>query len=122
MLFLIKLIGLVIATMGFIFVLNPNKIKVVLNFLENEKKMRIVSSVKIVLGLILLAGASKCRVSLIPFVLGIVTIVKSVASFILGPVKVKAILKIWSEKSEGFLRLAAFIPMFIGLLLLYSIY
>ena len=120
MITLVKLIGLLLAVLGVAYILEPKILKLILAFFQVEKRVYIASGIRILIGIILLAGAPQCRMPWIVVIIGILALVSGVLALILGVEKCKEMIKKFEEKPTKTLRMLSLIPIALGLILLYA--
>ena len=116
----VKVISIVIAGMGVIYLLNPKALAQVMTFFSEGKRLYLAAVLRLVIGSILLIAASRCRVMGFVVILGILTLLGSITIFTLGPERVKPFLDWWSKRSFIFLRFIGLLALAVGVLLLYA--
>ncbi|MDP8229882.1 MAG: hypothetical protein P9L93_02135 [Candidatus Gorgyraea atricola] len=121
MLILIRLLAIVIVVMGVIFLLNPKALKSYAAFWKQGKRLYVGAVINILFAVIFLSSASQCRISGVILVMGIMSLLKGIYLFILGPDKIKAKLDWWIQKPASTARIMAIIVIAMGALLIYSI-
>ena len=121
MLILVKLIGILFVGLGVIFLLNPKSMKQYVAFVLKGKRIYLCGMLRILIGVIFLLAASQCRLSGVIIILGILTLIKGLMVFVLGPEKIKSILNWWAKKSDSVIRLLSIIAIAIGALIIYSV-
>ena len=117
---IVRLIGLIVAVAGVVFIVKIKTLKQLLAFWDEGKRVYVLGGIRILVGLILLLSASQCRVVWIIFIMGILAIINGAAIFVLGMEKSKEVIKVWLEKPDKTLRSVSLIVIAIGLVLLYS--
>ena len=121
MLILVRIIGVIITVMGIIILLSPKIMKQLIAFFEQGKRLYLAGVLRILFGIVFLLVATQCRLVGVIVVLGILFLIGGILIFTLGLEKSKSILKWWERKSPLVFRLVSLIPIFIGVLILYSI-
>lgn len=121
MVILVKLIGIVIAAMGGVFLLNPKLCKQYATFWEQGRRLSLGGILAILIGVILLLAASEARLVGVITALGILSLLKGILILAFGQEKAKAMLKWWQGRPLSVLRLAALIVIAFGALLIYSL-
>ncbi len=119
MFLLTRLIGVISVGAGLIFLMNPETMKGVFSYALKRKRIYGIGAARIIVGLILLMAASQCRVIWVIVALGIFPLTGGIVIFILGIEKCKNMVKKWRGKPLKTLRLASFIPIIFGLLIIY---
>ena len=117
---LIRFIGLIIGLSGVVFLLNPKAAKSLLAFWEVEKRIYGLAGIRLVVAIIMFAGASKCAIPLVPNIMGILALIAAVIIPIMGVEKSKEILKRWQEKPDKEWRILSAIPIVMGIIILYA--
>jgi uncharacterized membrane protein HdeD (DUF308 family) len=120
MILLVKLIGMLMACMGFINILNPALMKKMISFWRRGKRIYAGGLLRILFGVIFLWSSSQARLQAVIYVLGILMLLAGVLLFILGLEKVKRMLDWWDKKPSSILRLVALLVLIIGVLVIYS--
>ena len=120
MILLIKLLGIAILVLGVTYLLSPDTMKQYAAFWTRGKRMHTGAALSTLIGIILLLAASQCAVSWIIALFGIMSIIKGIVLFVLGPEKAKARLTRWAEKPIAVLRMFAVLAIIIGALLIYA--
>lgn len=120
MLILVRIIGIIIAVMGIIFLLNPKKMKQVISFWGQGKRFYTAGVLRVVFGIIFLLSASQSRVVGIIITLGILFLIGGITIFAMGLDRVKSVLSWWDKRPLIVLRLGALIALAVGALVLYS--
>ena len=119
-LWLAKLIGLAIFGLGIVFVIKPDWLKKLMDYLGEGNRLFYKAALRIVFGAILLLAAPQARVSPVLVTFGVLFILSGILMYALGLDKIKASLSWWKEISPTPLRLFALIPVFVGAMILYS--
>jgi uncharacterized protein YjeT (DUF2065 family) len=120
MILLIKLLGIVILVLGVIYLINPDTMKQYAAFWTKGKRMYSGAALSTLIGIMLLLAATQCAVSWVIALFGIITIVKGIVLFVLGPEKAKTRLNRLVEKPVAVLRVFAILAIVIGALLIYA--
>ncbi len=117
---LVRLIGLIAAVAGVVFIAKIKTLKQLLAFWDEGKRVYVLGGIRILVGLILLLSALQCRIVWIVFVVGLLAIISGATIFVFGAEKSKEVIKAWQEKPDKTLRSISLIVVAIGLVLLYS--
>lgn len=120
MLILVRLIGIFIVGMGMTFLLKPKMLKQFVAFLEKGRRLYLVGTLRIFIGIILLLAASQCRLVGVVVTLGILALIGGITIFALRLERIKSMLSWWNRRSLLVLRLMGLIALALGALLLYS--
>lgn len=84
MVILVRLLGILVAGFGVIYLLNPNIIKPYMAFWIVGKRLYMGAILSLLIGIILLLAASQCAVTWFVALFGILGIIKGVVLFVLG--------------------------------------
>ena len=117
---LIKIIGIVIALVGIVFLFCPKAIKQFMGFVGQGRRLYWVGILRLLFGVILLLGASQCRVIWVVMAMGILFLIGGVMIFTLGLERLRSIIEWWNKRSLMSLRLIALVALALGALLIYS--
>lgn len=117
---LIKLIGIIIALAGIIFVFSPTTTKQVFAFMGRGRRLYWAGILRLLFGVILLLGASQCRLVGVVIAIGILFLVAGVMIFALGLKKVRSMIEWWNKRSLIVIRGLALGALALGALLIYS--
>jgi uncharacterized protein YjeT (DUF2065 family) len=120
MILLIKLLGIVILVLGVIYLIYPDTMKQYAAFWTKGKRIYSGAALSTLIGIIMLLNATQCAVSWIIALFGIISIVKGIVLFVLGPEKAKTRLNRLVEKPVATLRALAVLVMIVGILLIYA--
>lgn len=114
----VKLIGIVILTLGAAFISNPDIMKQCMVFWAKGKRLYLGAALSIIIGILLLFAALQCEIAWVVIVFGILAAIKGIIIFLLGPGKIASIIKWWTERPVKVLRLIGIISLVIGALLI----
>jgi len=120
MVILVKLLGIIIAVFGVIYLLNPNMMKPYVAFWKKGKRLYMGAALSLLIGIILLLAASQCAVSWFVAAFGILGFIKGIVLFVLRQEKMISMINWWAERPVAFLRVHALIALVVGALLIYS--
>lgn len=120
MVILVKLLGIVIVVMGFIFLINPTAFKQYAAFWRQRKRLLMGGILSLLFGVILLLAASGCRLRGVIIVFGVWAIIKGILLFTLGQKRLNTYLNWWIEKPLSIIRLLGLIALAMGILLIYA--
>lgn len=119
MVILVKLLGIVIAVFGVVYLLNPNIIKPYITFWKRGKRLYMGGTLSLLIGIILLLAAPQCRISWFISAFGILALVKGVVLLLIKQEKAMSMINWWAERPVGFLRGHALFAFAVGALLIY---
>jgi hypothetical protein len=118
---LAKIIGMIITVAGVVFLLHPKSAKKLLGFWEEGKRVYGLAAIRLVVGAILLLAARECMVPWLVVVFGALAVIGGVVILAFGVENSKGIIAHWKAKPDNFFRKISFIPLVMGLLLLWAI-
>ena len=116
----IKIVGLVIAAVGIVYIIKPNVMNRIIEFLKKGKRLYIAAPVRLALAVVFLVGARECRYSWVIFAFGILFLITGILVLVLGPKKLTPILEWWLKQPTLLLRLMALIAVAIGIVIIIS--
>jgi uncharacterized protein YjeT (DUF2065 family) len=117
---IVKLLGIVMVVVGVINFLKPNLVKKCVDFLVKEKWIYVGAILCFIIGIIFLSAASQCAIPWIVLLLGVISLAKGVAIFVLGQNKIKSILDSLLKKPANTLRGFALIKIAVGVIIIYA--
>jgi uncharacterized protein YjeT (DUF2065 family) len=117
---LIKIIGILIILEGILFLLKPEFLKKILEFISRGKRVYIAAGIRIVLGIVFLLAASHCRIIWVIIVLGLLLLISGIVMLTMKLDRLKTMINWWLAKSEVFLRIMAVVVAAVGIVILYS--
>ena len=121
MIILIKLIGVAMAVVGGIYLVKPEIMKKYINFWISSKRMYLGAVISFVVGLIFLIAAGKCQWSSFMIMMGVLSIVKSVAIFVLGIEKMKKICQELIDSDDKKFRIFSLVALGVGILIILAV-
>jgi len=119
-LILVRLVGIIVAAIGVVVLLNPKTIKQWMAFCEKGVRPYVMGTLRILVGIVFLLAAPQSRVVWVIVTVGILALLGGITFFILGLERVKSMLRWWHGRSLPVLRLIGLLAIVIGLLILYS--
>jgi hypothetical protein len=120
MILLVKVIGIFIACMGAVIILNPQIMKNMVMFWRQGKKLYFAGVLRILFGVIFLLSVSRAKIPVVMLVFGIFSLIAGILVFILGLEKIRGMLDWWQKRPNGILRLMALLVLILGFLIVYS--
>ncbi len=121
MLVLVRLFALICIGIGIVFAFDPKKVKGVIAYFEEGKKLYMVGVIRLAIATILLLTASQSMLTGIVAGIGILFLIGGVSIFAIGLRRSKKLCENWRQKPLTNLRLLAIVPIAIGILLLYAV-
>lgn len=83
MLLIVKLISAAIIVFGCFLMLRPKTLKKVIGYVKEGKRMYVSAFLKVVLGILLMLQAAQCRVEWIVLLVGVISAVSGVLTFVI---------------------------------------
>ncbi len=120
MILLVKLIGIFMACVGVINIINPAPMKKMLAFWGQGRRIYAGGLLRLLVGAIFLWSHGQARIPAVIGGLGILILLAGLFIFILGLERVKAMLGWWGSKPNSLLRLIATFILAIGASVIYS--
>lgn len=117
---IIKSLGIVFVLIGFVFLLRPDVMKWLINFLKRGKRIYLDALIRIALAVIFLFGASQCSQKWIIAAFGIIFLLAGLLIIVLGPERTRSILDWYENQSLLIFRVIAIIPMVLGAIVIYA--
>jgi len=116
----VKLVGMFMLVFGAIYMAKPTIMKDWLNFWKKGKRMHMGGAINILIGIIFLSSASRCDIPWIVIIVGLISLAKGIAIFVLGPAKMIAKAEGFLKKPPKILRNFSVIALALGILLIYA--
>ena len=120
MIVLVRFIAIFVTCMGGWVFLVPKAMRGMITFWQQGRRIYLGILLRILIGMVFLLSASRARQPQVMLVLGALVVAVGVFALILGPEKVKAILKWIDKKPDSFLRLTALVVLAFGTLIIFS--
>ena len=117
---LIKFIGLVVVTQGFLYVLRPQLLKSVLNFFAQGNRIYLAAAIRIALAVLFFIGATHCRIGWLIIAIGVATLISGIMMLTLTTNQFKKILNWFQRQSFLFIRLLAVLAIVFGAIIVYA--
>jgi len=117
---LVKLIGMVILAAGVVSLMKPDLIKKAIRFWMAENQLYMGALLSILIGIIFLIAASRCVITWIVVIFGVLSMVKGLLLFILGRPKIISLLEDFIKKPAKTLRGLAMIACVLGIILIWA--
>lgn len=116
----IKIVGLVIAAVGIVYIIKPNVMNRIIEFFKKGKRLYIAAPVRLTFAVVFLLGARECKYFWVIFAFGILFLISGMLVLVLGPKKLTPMLEWWLKQPTLLLRLMAFIAVAIGVVIIIS--
>lgn len=119
MIFLVKAISLLMMALGIAFLAKPDYMKKALAFFQQDNRVYVPGVIRITIGGVLLFAAPEAHVVGAMVILGLFFIAAGIMIFVIGPEKMKTLLKLWEEMPLWICRVVGVFPVLLGSLILY---
>ena len=116
----IRILGIVFALMGIVYLLRPEVMKWLIKFFKQGKRIYFAGLIRFALAVVFLVAARECKYFWVILVFGILFIIGGLLIFILGPQKLKTILDWYEKQSTVLLRVIAIIVVAAGAVIIVS--
>ena len=120
MVIVVRVFGIVIVSMGILFLIKPNALKQLVGFVGQGKRLYAAGSLRILIGGVLLFAAPHYQSPEVIIALGILFLAGGIAIFALGLEKIKSLIGWFNKKSLLTLRFLGIVPLVVGILLIHS--
>jgi hypothetical protein len=117
---ILKIIGVIFILLGIGFLLKPQAVKHLMNFMKKGKRIYLAGVVRFILGIVLLLGANASRQPTIITILGILFLLGGLIIFLLGAERIGRILEFYGRQPDLLFRFLSLIPITIGGLVIYA--
>jgi hypothetical protein len=118
---IIKIIGMAMVGLGFVYLISPVTVKVWLKLCETGRRPALAVLVSFLAGVVLVASADKCTINWIPSAIGALCIVKAIVLLIYGPKRLIMKASIWFDQRVTLIRFLGFIPVALGIMLIMAV-
>lgn len=116
----IKIIGIFFILLGFVFLLRPDIMKWLIEFVKKGKRVYFAGLIRLALAVVFFASFRECDKPWFIFAFGILFLIAGILIFMLGPEKIKRVLDWYQKQSVMLFRIIALLPMALGVLIIYS--
>ena len=113
-------IGIVFIGIGIVYLLRPDIMKWLINFLKLGKRIYLAALIRIALAVIFLFGASQCSQKWIIAAFGILFLLAGLLIIVLGPERTRRILDWYENQPLLIFRVIAIVPMVLGAIVIYA--
>jgi len=117
---LVKLAGTAVFALGVIFLIKPDQIKKWLHFWMDESHLYMGGLLNVLLGIVFLLAAFKCRIPWLVILFGAISLLKGILLFIFGRQKILPILEKYNRQRPKALRRLAILALVFGYLTIYA--
>lgn len=117
---IIKILGILFALIGVVYLLRPNIIKWLMEFIKKGKRIYLAGLLRFALAIVFLVGARECRYFWVVFAFGIIFLLSGLLIFMLGPEKIRRILDWYGEQPTLIFRVIAIIVIAVGVIIVFS--
>jgi uncharacterized protein YjeT (DUF2065 family) len=116
----IKSLGIFIALIGIVYLLRPDIIKRLMEFIKKGKRIYLAALIRFALAVVFLAGARECRYPWLIFAFGIIFLISGLLILILGPERIRRILDWYQNQSTLIFQVIALIVLAFGVAVIIS--
>lgn len=117
---IVKIAGILIVLIGIVYLLKPDVLKWLMNFIKKGKRVYFAAVLRFALAIVFLLGASGCDYGWIIAAFGILFLISGLIIIILGPEKIRQIFD-WYQKQPALLfRIIAAVVLACGAVIVYS--
>jgi uncharacterized protein YjeT (DUF2065 family) len=116
----IKIIGLIIAGIGLVYLIRPDVLRKVLSFFKKRLLLYIGALLRFALGVVFLLAARECDVMWVIALFGILFLISGLMPFLLGGSRSTSILSRAAEQPAVVLRVVGSIVVVVGLIIVYA--
>lgn len=117
---LVALIGVVLAGMGAVCLVAPDRFRRLLSVWKRRLWINVGILLRLLIGIVLIAGARQTGLPTFIMVLGIVTLVAALITPLLGYDRLFAFADWWAARPNGLVRVWAVLAMALGVAVLYA--
>ncbi len=114
----IRIIGIVIVLIAIAYLLKPGIMKWLMEFFKKGPRIYLVGVIRFVLGVLFLLAATECKKPWVIGGFGVIFLISGFLVFMLGAKRVKSMLEWWQKQSNFLLRVAAFIALAVGVVII----
>jgi uncharacterized protein YjeT (DUF2065 family) len=116
----VKILGIVLALVGVLYLLRPDIFKRLMEFFKKGKRIYFAGLLRFALAVVFLAGARECRYPWVIFAFGILFLMGGLLIFLLGPEKIRTILEWYATQPKLLLRVIGAIVVVLGAIIIFS--
>lgn len=120
MIILVRLVGVLITVFGAIYLLKPETMRKMVSFWAKGKRVYTAGLLDIIVSIVFLLTALKCKMPLVIALAGILCLIKGIVIFLLGPQGFVSRIDKLVEKPVAFLRFMSFLALLLGVLIVCS--
>ncbi len=117
----VRIVGVVLALMGVIFVIHPLLVRKLWAFFIVGKRIYLAALIRVILGVLFLLAASACRLPIVIIVIGILMLAAAVLIVSLKKETIDAMINYWLSKPLIVVRLISLVLIAFGALIVYSV-
>ncbi|MFZ2146792.1 MAG: hypothetical protein WAV28_06180 [Sedimentisphaerales bacterium] len=116
----IKSLGIVFVLIGFVFLLRPDIMKWLINFIKRGKRIYLAALIRIALAIVFFVGALECKYPKVIIAFGILFLLAGLLIIALGPERTRRILDWYENQPLLIFRVIAIVPMVLGAIVIYA--
>ncbi|NQU38171.1 MAG: hypothetical protein HQ526_11340 [Actinobacteria bacterium] len=116
----VALIGLLIAGVGLVGVIQPKRLIEWVDLFWKKDRLWFAAALRLALGALLIYAAPECRAAQVVRVLGVITVLAAVGLVVLGPERMDGFVRWWTERPPAILRVWSALGVMLGAFLVYA--
>jgi len=116
----IKIIGMVIAGIGLVYLIRPDVLRKLLSFFKNRPLLYIGALLRFALAVVFLLAARECDLMWVIALFGILFLISGLMPFLLGVSRSRSILSRVAEQPVVVLRIVGIVVLVVGLIIVYA--
>ena len=116
----VMVIGIIMVCAGAALVARPDLVRRMVEFWGKGRRLYLAGVLRVVLGVVLVFGASACEQTGAVLAVGIIFIVGGISIFAIGLERARSVLAWWDRRSGLLVRLAPLFAVAVGILLLWG--
>jgi len=117
MVLLVKVISIVIIIYGCLLLLRPGILKDIIGFMKKENRIYLAGATKAIVGVLLIAAASRCEVSWVVLFIGAISVFGGAVTFLFKKKLIEQILDWALDKPVWHVYLFGAVSLAVGILL-----
>ncbi|MFH1772557.1 MAG: hypothetical protein ABH872_07040 [Candidatus Omnitrophota bacterium] len=120
MIILVESIGIVMMIAGIAFLFKPEAMRKMIDFWAKGKRLYLGGIINLIIGILLLSASSVCAIAWFVRLIGIISLLKAIVIFVLGPKKLFPLAERLLEGSSSSLRFFSVLAVLLGILLIFT--
>ena len=120
MVVLVKIFGALVVFMGLVALVSQGLLRRWLLFWQDDAKLRLAVLLRLAMGAVLFTASPQCQLPGVILILGVIIFISGVAGMILGPKRVRSMVKWFSDLPRAAQQGWALVAVAVGGLILYA--